>query len=184
MSDSDSSANGSPTRPDPIDPGARAQIVLLHGEQIMRSWRTGLGFLVMTNLRCVHVWRRPELFVASEWHSGPTFFFYNLAPPQVVAGRFVKLTEEFPGSVDAARFLVRNPQDVCREIEEARAAGQAEWQARRIRAQQELHRPRRPLPPVGTTVVIREVVKVRCNFCGNLMDIADRSCPSCGAPQR
>ena len=31
--------------------------------------------------------------------------------------------------------------------------------------------------------IVREVVKVRCGFCGNFMDAGDAICPFCGAPQ-
>jgi len=42
-------------------------------------------------------------------------------------------------------------------------------------------------PPIIQPVVVqqtveREVVKVRCPFCGNLCEVTAKSCPSCGAP--
>jgi len=172
------------TTPDAIDPGARAEIEFLHGERILRCWRTGIGFLVMTNLRCLHVWRKPELFARSEWHTGPNFFFYSLASPEVVAGRFVQLAEEYEGSLESARFLVRHPQEVSREIEGARAAGRVEWRAIRSQVQKELGKLHVPVSPPGTTTIVREIVKVRCSFCGNLMDLSATICPACGAPQR
>jgi alkanesulfonate monooxygenase SsuD/methylene tetrahydromethanopterin reductase-like flavin-dependent oxidoreductase (luciferase family) len=184
MADSDHFAADSPTSPDRIDPRALAQIEFLPRERVARCWRTAIGFLVMTNLRCVHVWRKPELFAKSEWHTGPNFFFYNLASPQIVAGRFLQLSEEYEGSVETTRFLVRNPREVAREIEDARAAGRAEWRILRSQVQHELDHMRRTSAPPGTTLVIREVVKVRCSFCGNLMDVSDTICPTCGAPQK
>lgn len=184
MTASDLPASRVPTTPDPIPPDARAELDLLDGEKVLRSWRTGFGFLVMTNLRCVHVWKKPELFLRSDWHIGPTFFFYNLAPTHVVASRFLELSEEQDVSVGRARFLVQDPQQVGREIDEAQAAGRAEWDARRNRVQQMLHRPRTAPTSPGATVIVREVVKVRCGFCGNLMDAGDSNCPSCGAPQK
>lgn len=138
----------------------------------------------MTNLRCLHVWRKPELFARSEWHTGPNFFFYNLASPRVVAGRFVELAEDYEGSLEAARFLVRNPHEVSGEIEGTRETGRAEWRRIRSEVQKELGRLRLPASPPGTTTIVREIVKVRCSFCGNLMDISDSFCPACGAPQR
>jgi hypothetical protein len=53
--------------------------------------------------------------------------------------------------------------------------------------------PRPPARPAGTpfvrsTVVykekeiIREVVKVPCDYCGSLVDVSSQNCPSCGAP--
>jgi hypothetical protein len=171
------------TSPDQIAPGALDELELLPGERISRCWRTGLGFLVMTNLRCIPVWRKAELFSSAEWHTGPTFFFYNLAPPSVFAGRFVVLTQGAGDEATSSRFLVHDPEAVSREIEEARPAGRAEWEARRAREAQELGRPRPAPPPPGTTVIIREIVKVRCSYCGNLMDDTDAVCPACGARQ-
>jgi hypothetical protein len=172
------------TSPDRIPPGAWAQLELLDGERIARCWRTAFGYLVMTNLRCVHVWPKSELFERTEWHTGPTFFFYNLSPPRVVAARFLELSEAHDIEVGTARFWVRDPSAVCEEIEQARAPGRREWEARRVRVERELHRPMAiPYPP-GATVIVREIVKVRCNFCGNLMDATADRCPFCGAPQR
>ena len=175
-----------PTQPDQIDPKALVQVraILLFGERIVRCWRTGIGFLVMTDLRCVHVWRKLELFAPTEWRTGPDFFFYNLAAPRVVGGRFLELSEE-PGSASqSARFLLHDPASAREEVDQARAAGRAEWAARRTNAQHLLGRLRSPSPPPGTTLIVREVVKVRCSYCGNLVDVADALCPYCGAPLR
>ncbi len=140
-------ASEGPTAPDPIDPGARDELELLRGERIARCWRTTFGFLVMTNLRCVRVWRKAELFAKPEWHTGPTFLFYNLAAPQVVADRFVQLAEGREGTGASSRFLVRNPRAVCQEIDDARSAGRAEWESRKESAARELNRPRAPPAP-------------------------------------
>jgi hypothetical protein len=172
------------TYPDQIDAAARAELWLLFDERIVRCWRTAFGFLIMTNLRCSHVWRKPHLFNRSEWHVGPTFFFYRLASPRVVAQRFVELANEPGVGRDAARFLVRNPHEVSQEIDAARAGGRAEWEIRRARVKQDLERLKSEIPSSGSTVILREVVKVRCRYCGNLMDVADSTCPTCGAPQR
>jgi hypothetical protein len=180
----DPSEPDSPTTPDRIDPRALGQIEFLPGERVVRCWRTGVGFLVMTNLRCVHVWRKLELFTRSDWHTGPNFFFYNLASPQIVAGRFLELSEEYEGSVESARFLVRNPREVSREIDGARAAGRTEWKTIRAQVQRELGHMRRTSPPPWSTTIVREIVKVRCSFCGNLMDVSSTLCPACGAPQK
>jgi hypothetical protein len=45
-------------------------------------------------------------------------------------------------------------------------------------------------PPIQLTpsnqpvpqVVLRETVKVKCRYCGNLVDVTDKVCPFCGAP--
>jgi hypothetical protein len=163
--------------------GALRELELLPGERISRCWRTSSGFLVMTNLRCLHVWRKFELFTKSEWHTGPTFLFYSLAPPEVRAGRFLVLTEGVGEDSHSSRFLVHDPAGLCREIEAARRAGRVEWEGRRARAIKELNRQKPLPPPPGTTVIVREIIKVRCSYCGNLMNAADKLCPACGAPQ-
>ncbi|HXQ48536.1 MAG TPA: hypothetical protein VN842_01975 [Thermoplasmata archaeon] len=174
------------TQPDQLDEGALNALDLLDGERIARCWRTGVGFLVMTNLRYVHVWRRPELFTTAEWHQGPSFFFYSLAPPGVIAGRFLQLVDQGGSEAPSARFLVRHPEEICQEIELARPRGRLEWERRRAVAKT-APRPATGtgLPPEGPLVheIVREVVKVRCRFCGNLMDVSAVHCPACGAPQ-
>ena len=172
------------TRPDQIEKAALDEITLFHDEQIVRCWKVGFGFLVMTNLRCIHVWKKPELFARSDWHVGPTFFFYNLGPPAVLFGRFVQLTEMFDEGVGSARFLVHDASEIAREIDASRVAGQREWETRRARAQSDLKRLRFPRVPPGTTVVVREIVKIPCVYCGNLVESGRRQCPFCGAPQR
>ncbi len=172
------------TTPDQIDLRAREELDRLPGERILRCWKTALGFLVMTNLRVVGLWHKPQLFAPGEWHAGPTFFYYNLGPIHVIAARFVELAEIYDEGAGSARFLVEDPGLVAREIEGARITGRAEWDARRRLAQEDLHRPHPLAPPPGTTVVVREIVKVRCAFCGNLIPASSSLCPSCGAPQR
>ncbi|MGB6501211.1 MAG: zinc ribbon domain-containing protein [Thermoplasmata archaeon] len=171
------------TSPDQISPDALNHLDLLPGERLARCWRTSLGFLVMTNLQCVHVWQKLELFSQGEWHTGPTFLFYDMTPPQVVAGRFLALTEGLGGDSHSARFLVHDPNGVCREIEAARVPGRAEWEVRSALAKKTLGQPHAPAPPPGATIIVREIVKVRCRYCGNLMDASDTHCPACGAGQ-
>jgi hypothetical protein len=36
-------------------------------------------------------------------------------------------------------------------------------------------------PPEATKEIIREVVKIRCPYCGSLYDEAEDKCPNCGA---
>lgn len=36
----------------------------------------------------------------------------------------------------------------------------------------------------GRVVVVRDIVKVRCTYCGNLMDVDRTRCPACGAPAK
>lgn len=184
MSTSELPPDSRTTSPEQISPATRSALDLLEGERILRCWKTGFGYLVMTNLRCVHVWRKQELFASPEWQTGPTFFFYNLAAPRVVARRFLQLSEEQDLDIGSARFLIANPDGVRQEIDDQRGPGQAEWRARKAAAENLLHHPRPVGPGAGATVIVREVVKVRCPFCGTLMNPTDAHCPNCGAPQR
>lgn len=174
----------SPTAPDALDPDARIQLDLLEGERIGRCWKVPYGFLVVTNLRCIYVWKRHLLFQSDGWQTGPTFTFYNLAPPRVVGWRFVELAEEPPLSQSSFRFLVHDPVAVCAEIEAAREAGRVEWQHRRALTARAATPPATFVPPSGATVVVREVVKIRCAYCGALMNEGAAICPRCGAPPR
>jgi hypothetical protein len=77
-----------------------------------------------------------------------------------VLGRFVELTESDDPSADALRERVRNPFEVAREIEEARARGRQEWESRRAL----VHARRRPRGTIGTgsvSTIVREIVKAR-----------------------
>ena len=174
------------TAPDQIPEGALRLLVLLEDERIARCWRTHTGYLVMTNLRCIHLWHQPELFVPTEWHEGPSLFFYNLLAPRVQLGRFLELSEGVEEDLHTVRFLVPNPATVAAEIDSARAAGRSEWERRRARVQEILRASRAPASGGGPPLVrevIREVVKVRCRYCGNLMDETQPRCPTCGAPE-
>jgi hypothetical protein len=171
------------THPDQIDPAALRELIPLFAERVERCWRTTVGFLVMTNLRCVHLWHKPELLRHSEWHVGPTFFFYGLAPPRVIGGRFLELTDVEGDHAESSRFLVHDAETIAREIEAARPAGRSEWEARRSRITGDLGRLWNPPLAPGTRVVVHEVVKVRCPYCGNLIEVTRKLCPFCGAPQ-
>ncbi len=166
------------TAPDQIDREALDELDLLDEERIARCWRTRRGFLVMTNLRCADVWHKLELFGPTEWHMGPSLFFYNLAPPVVVAHRYLVLSEQYEENVGSIRFLVSEPDSVASEIDAARPKGRAEWEARHARVRLQLGAPPHRIalgPPTG-------VASVRCSFCGNPMDPTAARCPSCGAP--
>lgn len=41
--------------------------------------------------------------------------------------------------------------------------------------------PAQPQPPVVEKEIIREIVKIRCPYCGNLYDEDQNKCPTCGA---
>jgi hypothetical protein len=41
-----------------------------------------------------------------------------------------------------------------------------------------------PQQPAVQQIVVQEVVKVKCKYCGSLMDSTAERCPVCGAPQR
>ena len=172
------------TAPDQISPGALDQLGLLSDERIQRVWKTARGFLVMTNLRLIDVWYKAELFAKSEWHLGSSFFFYNLEEPRVVLGRYLELAEEYEESGGTLRFHVAHPAAVAAEIDAARLVGRKEWEARRLTARASA-RPRLAAVPESTPVVVqqivREVVKIRCSYCGTLMDVTSPNCPACGA---
>jgi len=175
------------TTPAQIDREALRELRLLDGERILRVWKTGRGFLVMTNLRCVEVSRKPQLFSRSDWELGPQFFFYNLGPPKVEFHRFLRLTEEHEDRAVVLRLVLHDPAAVAQEIHEARREGQNEWLRRRAHAEATLRESRERLQAgkvYATRDGVREVIKVRCSFCGNLMAATATRCPSCGAPQR
>jgi hypothetical protein len=168
------------TFPDPIPAHAWRAIDLLPGEMPFRSWRTGDGYLLLTNLRCVSLSHVGPLFSPHLWHSAPEFFLYNLRAPRVLLGRFVELSEEYPENGWTGRFRVRDPATVVAEIAAAIEPGRLAWLQRRehaeelLRAQQRMRSERAAGGP-------RSPVMVRCSYCGNLADASRRQCPSCGA---
>jgi len=175
------------TAPVQIDRGALGQIHFLEGERIQRVWRTGRGFLVMTNLRCFEVARKPQVFSTSDWEAGPSFFFYNLAPPRVELHRFLRLAEDRDERAVVMRFFLHDPSEVAQEIQAARLAGQNEWLRRRAVAEAVLRASRarwEATHQFGPGEGLRRPIKVRCVFCGNLVDVTATRCPFCGAPQR
>jgi hypothetical protein len=171
---------------DIADPAALRVIHLLEDERVLRTWRTPLGLLVMTNLRCVEVVRHQPLFSKGEWALGPSFFFYNMAPPKVLFNRYLRLSDTYEENPVVAHVFVHNPAQVAQELQRARLAGQNEWLRRRARAE-ESYRLSRVRWTSGNRVILHsaegEVIKVRCSYCGNLMDASTNRCPSCGAPQ-
>jgi hypothetical protein len=56
-----------------------------------------------------------------------------------------------------------------------------EWVSEVARAKRELPSPFVP-PPPATHTIEREVVKIRCRFCGALGNEVHGRCPACGAP--
>jgi len=171
------------TGPDRAEKEALDQVRLLEGEHVRRVWKCGTGFLVMTNLRVTEVSRKPQLFSATEWQAGPSLFFYNLGPPKVMFHHYVRLSEEYPERPLVLHFFVHDPYSVAKEIQEARSVGRNEWLRRRSHAEFEARKAHALVGGEGR-IPFREVVKVRCSFCGNLMGITAARCPSCGAPQR
>jgi DNA-directed RNA polymerase subunit RPC12/RpoP len=50
------------------------------------------------------------------------------------------------------------------------------------KAQDQIYaQPTQPQPPVAEKEIIREIVKIRCPYCGNLYDEDQNNCPNCGA---
>lgn len=80
-------------------------------------------------------------------------------------GRFGRVRLVTDLSAHRASFDVLDPEGWCSAIAQAKRA----------------------LPPPGSPVLTthtieRQVVKVRCRFCGTLGNEVDGRCPSCGAP--
>ena len=169
--------------PDRIDPDALDQIHLLDAEAVRRVWKTMGGFLVMTNLRCIQVSRKPQLFSKVEWQAGPSLFFYNMAPPKVMFRRYVRLSEDREDHPVVLHLFVHDPYEVAQEIYGARTLGRNEWLDRRARAEVALSESRRRWESGGRAALHESSAKRRCNFCGNLMSVTSTRCPSCGAPQ-
>ena len=175
------------TTPAQIDRDALAEIHLLDGERILRVWKTARGFLVMTNLRCTDMMRKPQVFAPSDWEAGPSLFFYNLARPRVELHRFLRLSEEHEGRAVVLRFYLHDPEEVAREIEAAREAGRAEWLQRRARNEATVRMAREHWATAMAAAGRggpRPVMRVRCGYCGNLIETSALRCPFCGAPQR
>ena len=174
------------TTPAQIDRDALAEIHLLDGERILRVWKTARGFLVMTNLRCTDILRKPQVFAPSDWEAGPSLFFYNLAEPRVEFHRFLRLSDEHEGRQVVLRFYLHDPEAIAREIEAARAAGRSEWLQRRARSEAVIRMARQRWETAQSFAARggpRPVVRVRCGYCGNLIDATAMRCSFCGAPQ-
>jgi hypothetical protein len=175
------------TTPAQIEREAFLQIRLLDGERILRVWKTGRGYLVMTNLRCTEVSRKPQVFSPSDWEAGPNFFFYDLAPPRVEFHRFLRLSEEKGKRGAVLRLFLHDPDEVAQEIQTARLAGQNEWLKRRARSEAAIRRAQErweTAVPFAGRDGVKPVIRVRCGYCGNLVDASASRCPYCGAPQR
>jgi hypothetical protein len=168
------------THPDQLPADAWRAIDLIDGEMPLRAWRTPQGFLVLTNLRCVALWQRGELFPPHPWRSGPEFFFYNLKPPRVLLHRYVELSEEFEENGWVGRFAVADPEGVAAEISAAIESGRAAWRDRRAHSE-ELIRARQRLRAARVAGSRPASAMVRCAFCGNLTNVSARRCASCGA---
>lgn len=168
---------GVPEHRTTLPPDVLEQLALMEGEFLRAWWATPLGYLLVTNLRCVPVWKSPhllDLLEGGDWHTGPEFLFLDLLPPTVVAGRFLSLAEE---SVDGAslRLEVEHPEEVARVIEAARVEGRAEWSRRR----EALER----LRATGARNALTGPTQTPCAYCGHLFDLRATHCPTCGAPR-
>lgn len=168
------------TQPDQIPPDAWRAVDLMGGEMALRAWRTPTGFLLLTNLRCIALWRRGELFPPHPWRSGPEFFFYNLQPPRLLLGRFVELSEEYEENGRVGRFAVHDPEEVVAAISAQLESGRGAWAARREQTEG-LMRARQRSRAERATGGPHQPVMVRCSYCGNLADVSRRRCSSCGA---
>jgi hypothetical protein len=179
------------TRPDQLDPAAAREFGPLDDERIVAVWRSHPGFLLLTNLRVVFLWRTPKLLgllgvERDEWHEGPDFLLGAIAPPRATE-RFVELEEPGDGRSSSARFPVQNPRAVAAAIAHEIPSGRTLWLARRARVLERMRADRSagPSPTPGVVrEVVRVVVRVPCRYCGSLMDEGAARCPTCGAGQR
>lgn len=173
------------TAPDQLPGEAWRAIDLFDGEAVRRCWRTAHGFLILTNLRCVLVWRHRELFHARAWESGPEVFLYNVADPRVVLGRFVEIAPAVDEGDGLIRAGVADPRAVAGEIRDEIPAARQEWDRRRTKMQQDLaaHQARRAqIAAVIAAGGSAPVPKVPCPYCGSSIPVTARRCPNCGAP--
>ena len=173
------------TRPDQLPAGAWRAFDLLDREQVLSCWRTGLGYLVLTNLRVIEVVRKLEVVRSAAWTEGREFFFYNLPPPRVVLGRFVQLSEQYEEGGRSSRFGVHDPEAVAETIAAAIEPGRRDWVERRATAQQLMdarRHQREAIARAATAGLSPDIVRVPCAYCGNPMPVLARRCPSCGAP--
>lgn len=175
------------TAPDQLPPEVWRLWDALEQEHVVSCWKTGLGYLVLTNLRCFEVWRRSAVLGKRDWSLGPQFFFYNLRPPRVVLGRFVELVEEF-NEGDArqlSRVAVQDPTSVSEQIGAAVGPGREEWGRRRVAALQLIEDRRRQREAIARGLAdgaSASSARVNCPYCGTLMPALAPRCPSCGAP--
>lgn len=177
---------GSSRAPTTLDPAVLQVLRLLDGERVLRTWRIPLGVLVLTNLRCVEILHRVQLFSPGEWEMGPSLLFYNLEPPTVVLNRYVRLSERYDRHPLVVHLFVHDPHRVAREIDDARRAGEDEWVRRRAEAERSFRLARQRWESADRLILDTgqgEIVEVRCAYCGNGMDVRARRCPSCGAPR-
>ncbi len=188
VADSSELAPDQRTQPDQWTVAAAAAFTPIEDERVLSVWKAAAGFLVLTNFRVVTLWQPRtvlELLRAGskEWHEGPDFFLFQLAPP-AVRGAYLELT-----GADAQSFRVRvaNPVEVAATISQELPRARALWLERRARVQDRLRltEPRSTSPPPpAVREIVRVVVRVPCRYCGALMDEGSTRCPTCGAAQR
>jgi len=174
------------TQPDQMSAPARRVLDLFDGERLLRCWRTARGFLVLTDLRCVHVLRRPEILRRGEWIVGPELFFYNCRPAGVLFGRFIEMGERFEDVGAEIRVAVDDPPAVAEAINAALGPGAKAWQARRERTRLQMEARKRQRDAITAAVAEGKappVPMVPCDFCGNPVPASARRCPYCGAPR-
>jgi hypothetical protein len=173
------------TAPDQLPAEAWRAVDLFEGELARRCWRTARGYLLLTNLRCLMLWQHHELFRSRDWEASPQVLLYNVQPPHVVLGRFVEVQAAYDPAEGSIRAAVADPNAVAEEIAAEVPRARAEWDRRRTQALAELaaHRARRD--QIAAALAAGRPVpipRVPCKYCGNLMPITARTCPTCGAP--
>jgi hypothetical protein len=157
----------------------------LDGESIRSVWASGVGFLVVSTLRCVLLTKGDGVHRPAGWVAGAEYLFFNFTEPKVVGVDEVELSEEFFEGREA-RIPVRDPVAVQQALVDAREAGRTAWALRRRADEPSLpvERPTyRPGRGWDAPDIAHPAPKTPCRFCGNLFETTGQRCPYCTAPR-
>jgi hypothetical protein len=173
------------TGPDQLPGDAWRAVDLFEGERVLRCWRTARGYLLLTSLRCLLLWRRLELFQPRDWEASPEVYLYNVRPPRALFGRFVEIAPAFVGDGAVIRAGVVNPVEVADEIRASIPEARRQWDLRRQRALADIATHRLIHDQIASALAAGlpvPVPRVPCAYCGNLVPATAKRCPHCGAP--
>jgi hypothetical protein len=136
------------------------------GGRILR--RTAGGYLALTN-------RRVAFLQAVGLGRRRTYHF--LPSLSIPLEAITELREEPAGlvRVSDAEFETRDASTVVAQVEAARV--------HRLRELQGLSPSQGPPGMVTERIVVREVIRIPCRYCGAWTELGMAKCPACGAPQ-